>query len=83
MKLFCLLVLITGINMILVHRGKTHCKKLCSQVRTTRKSMWVAHDDQFHSKIEESYAKFHVYLAEQHKYGAALEEAEHCSCRYK
>ena len=85
-KLFNLLVLIAVINiamMISVHRGKTHCKKWCPEVRARREAMWHAHNVQFHSEVETADAKHGVFLAEQHKYNAALGEARDCPCRPK
>ena len=79
MKLFSLLVLITGINMISVH----HCNKWCHEVRTTRKAMWVAHDDySFTANVTERDDLFAVYLAKDRKYDVALIKTRDCSCRY-
>lgn len=80
MKLFSLLVLITGINMIWVHRGKTHCKKWCPEVRARREAMWVAHNRHFNSDLETRDADEQEKRAMYDKYVAALQEAEHCSC---
>ena len=83
MKLFSLLVLITGINMISVHRGKTHCNKWCHEVRTTREAMWVAHEDySFTANVTERDDLFAVYLAKDRKYDVALIKTRDCSCRY-
>ena len=83
MKLFSLLVLIIGINMISVHRGKTHCKKWCSEVRATEKAMWVAHNRHFNSDLETRDADEQDKQATYDKYVAALQEARDCSCRSK